>query len=114
MGSLSNDPIASPPLGVHVSTTDGAVVVRLMGELDLGGVQRVEQALLSAEAQAPELLLIDLSSLEFIDSSGLRVLLRAQERSLDQGRRLQLRRGSEAVQRIFTVTCLDRRMEFVD
>ena len=51
------------------------VVVALSGELDLAGEQQLEAAIEAAHESARPLT-IDLSGLNFIDSSGLRVLVR--------------------------------------
>lgn len=98
---------------VEVSSDGGAGArVRLIGELDLASVAHAEQAL--ARAAGGPSLELDLSSLSFIDSSGLRLLLRLHERAASDGCRLVVRRGPRAVQRILEVTTLERRFEFVD
>ena len=55
----------------------GAPCLALAGELDLAEVSRVEQALDGAIADSTGAFLVDLCELEFLDSSGIRVLLRA-------------------------------------
>jgi anti-anti-sigma factor len=57
---------------------------------------------------------IDLRGLEFMDSTGLRTLVSADQRARNAGRRLAIVRGPEAVDRIFNVTRLDERLELVD
>jgi len=49
-----------------------------------------------------------------MDSTGLQLMLSTRERALEAGRRLQLRRGPDAVQRVFEITALADRFEFVD
>lgn len=95
--------------------TDGATVrLALSGELDIAGAARVEQALERIEQAAPPTLVLDLRELDFMDSTGLRVILAADERAREQARRLVLVRGSETVQRIIAMTRLDERLEIVD
>jgi anti-sigma B factor antagonist len=55
----------------------GAPCVALAGELDVADVSRVEEALDGAIAESTGAFLVDLCELEFLDSSGIRVLLRA-------------------------------------
>ena len=57
-------------------SADGAAIVILSGELDLGTVPRMEGALLEQLEQRPAVL-VDLSGLSFIDSSGIAALIEA-------------------------------------
>jgi len=49
-----------------------------------------------------------------MDSTGLRVIVAADARAREQGRRLVIVRGSDTVQRIIQMTRLDERLEIVD
>jgi anti-sigma B factor antagonist len=55
----------------------GAPCLALAGELDIADVRRLEQALDAAIADSCGAFLLDLCELEFLDSSGIRLLLRA-------------------------------------
>jgi anti-sigma B factor antagonist len=84
--------------------TDG-VVLALSGELDLASAPVLEQELREAEATNPTRLVIDLSGLAFMDSTGLQALLRARERANTDGQhQLRLRRAPHQVQRVFDLT----------
>jgi anti-sigma B factor antagonist len=86
-------------------TTDGdAVILALRGELDLTSAPLFEQALMEAESSKPRRVIIDLSGLEFMDSTGLRALLIARERAQENGHELALRRGPRQVQRVLELT----------
>ena len=85
--------------------TDG-VRLALFGELDLHSMALLEQQLSEAERNGARRIAVDLSSLSFIDSSGLHVLLKAQRRSLEAGRTLSLVPGPPAVHRLFELTGL--------
>jgi anti-sigma B factor antagonist len=67
-----------------VETRDGAVVVSLAGELDLYNAEEVRGALLDACAGEPELLVVDLGEVSFIDSTVLGVLIEARSRMVDR------------------------------
>lgn len=101
------------PFAVHVAKDRERALVRLIGELDLAVAPQAEQAILQAEQGRPDLLELDLSTLSFMDSTGLRLMLTTRQRALESGRRLQLRRGSAAVQRVFEVTAVAPLFEFV-
>jgi anti-sigma B factor antagonist len=63
-----------------VDRRDGAVVVSLAGELDLYNAEEVRSALLDAGAGEPEVLVVDLEEVRFIDSTALGVLIEARSR----------------------------------
>jgi anti-sigma B factor antagonist len=101
-------------LNVRTSDRPGGVQVHLAGELDIASAAKLEEELAPVEARKPPLLVIDLRSLDFMDSSGLRALVAADTRAREQGRRLVLIRGRERVQKVFSITRLDERFEIVD
>jgi anti-anti-sigma factor len=76
----------------------------LRGELDLASVVALEERLSAAERDSPARIVLDLSGLTFIDSSGLRVLLLADGRARESGRELVLTQSTDAVQRVFEMT----------
>ena len=57
---------------------------------------------------------MDLSKLTFLDSTGLRCIVTADERARAEGRRIVIVRGPDAVQRVFAITRLEERLEMVD
>ena len=86
----------------------------LRGELDLSTVDKVERELRRIEAGGAALLVLDLSQLTFLDSTGLRLIVGADQRARKSGRRLAIVRGPPTVQRVFSITNLDVRLEMVD
>jgi anti-anti-sigma factor len=101
-------------LEIDTEKRDGLVHVMLRGELDLSSVTKVQDELHRVEADAPPVVLLDLSKLTFLDSTGLRCLVTADQRARDEGRRLVLVRGPDPVQRVFAITRLEERLEMVD
>jgi anti-anti-sigma factor len=77
-------------------------------------VSKVEDELKLVEAESPGVIVLDLSRLSFLDSTGLRCVVTADQRARDAGRRLVLVRGPDPVQRVFTITRLEERLEMVD
>jgi anti-sigma B factor antagonist len=101
-------------LEVESEEGDGLVRVSLRGELDLSTVGKVEEELKRVEGGEPPLVLLDLSRLSFLDSTGLRCVITAAERAKEGDRRLVIVKGPDAVQRVFSITGLDDRLEMVD
>lgn len=99
-------------LEVRSERTGDEHVIALAGELDLAGVDRVTEELLRAEATDADAIVVDLSELTFIDSSGIRLILEADARSRADGNRLRLRRGSALVQRVFEISGVTDRLPF--
>lgn len=81
----------------------------LNGELDLSSGPELEALLRELESSGLGRILIDLHELNFMDSSGLALLIRAQQMTAAGGHRLELRPGPHQVQRLFEMTgTLDR------
>lgn len=92
---------------------DGRVVIRFRGELDIATVDYAERELTKLEAGKREVVL-DLRELQFLDSMGLRLILRADARARDEGREMRIVKGTEQVQRVFRLTRMDERLAIVD
>ena len=101
-------------LDVSTEDRDGLVHVALVGELDLSTVAKVQEELRRVEGSSPATLVVDLSKLTFLDSPGLRSIVTADESAREEGRRIVIVRGPDAVQRVFAITRLDDRLEMVD
>jgi anti-sigma B factor antagonist len=98
---------------VTIREQGDTVLLSLSGELDISTAARLEDDLRRIEVDAPATLVLDLSGLDFMDSTGLRIVLAADGRARDAGRRLVLVRGNDMVQRVLRVTRLDERLEIV-
>src|SRR2546423_6720409 len=92
----------------------GVTYVTLAGEFDLAGVQQFESVLGKLEADAPETIVIDLSQLVFMDSSGLRALVMADQRAQRERRRLAIVPGPPSVRRVFEITQLHDRLDLIE
>jgi anti-sigma B factor antagonist len=84
-----------------------ALLVRLTGELDLYNAHIVREQLLAAAARNPERLIIDLSDVAFIDSTGLGVLIEARARLANSRAFLLVAPGLET-RRALEISGLDR------
>jgi anti-sigma B factor antagonist len=106
-------PAGPDALSIRVKREADALVLALYGELDLGSAPRLGRELESA-ALSRSRLVIDLSGLEFIDSTGLLTLLEANTRCEHNGCGLSLLRGPRRVHRVFEITGTQRELRFDD
>ena len=89
-------------------------VVVLAGEVDATNSDELYGVLESVIAQQPRLLIVDMSELSFMDSTGLRMLLRS-TRALDQqGGVLALAAPQVAVARVLQLTRADQLIPVYD
>jgi anti-sigma B factor antagonist len=102
------------PLEIITEEQDGQTRIALVGELDIASAPQFEEGLTTVEANSPGVLVLDLRRVEFIDSTGLRAVIGADERARSTDRRFVIVRGTAAVERVFSVTQLDQRLEIVD
>jgi anti-anti-sigma factor len=89
------------------------VVLRLSGELDLASAPILVRALEDPEIGAAALLLLDLDELQFVDSSGLRVILLAHEHARERGQDFAITAGSPQVQRLLSITSVTEHLRVV-
>jgi anti-anti-sigma factor len=121
---MSEQPISEPAHAADLrhlgrltmrSTREGdAHVIALSGELDLAGADLLENELKRVEDSDASQIVVDLRDLDFIDSTGVRLIYMADNRSRKDNGRLTIRRGPHKVQRLFVMTDLADRLPFVD
>ena len=104
-----------PKLDFETTRNGTVAIVSPTGELDLSGAAVLE-AELERLTEDPELaaVVLDMRGLEFMDSSGLRLVVLADMRAREVGRRFSLIRGDETVHRVFEITRMSDRLDFVD
>jgi stage II sporulation protein AA (anti-sigma F factor antagonist) len=96
-----------PNLAVDVTTRDAhTVVLSVGGELDMDTAELLGTRLAEQLRQGRRHLVLDLSALDFMDSSGLNVLIRVVQRARDIGGDLYLAAPTSAVRRILEITGL--------
>ncbi len=99
---------------VDVRSENGAPLLFVKGELDLASSPTLEQELERVAGDSPSLVIIDLRELEFMDSTGLSVLIRAHQRAQESGHRLGIVNGSRQVRRLLSLTGVADRLTIVD
>src|SRR3954452_3488398 len=94
---------APPEFAVEAAAEAGGVIIlHPTGELDIATAARLAGARHEGR-QAGDRVVLDLAALEFIDSTGLRVIVRGIEAARRDGWDLRLRKGPPAVQRVFEI-----------
>jgi anti-anti-sigma factor len=81
-------------------------VLTIRGDIDLASASDFETALRTALDAAPSAIVIDLTELTFIDSSGLRVLVSLSKDAQSQGATIGLRNVPRHAQRVLDITGL--------
>ncbi|MHB8468482.1 MAG: STAS domain-containing protein [Gaiellaceae bacterium] len=85
---------------------DGATIVELSGDVDVGAAQKLREVLADALAEGP--VVVDLSDVRFIDSAGIGLLVTGHRRAAEQGSSFTLAAPSEGAQRVLSLTRTDR------
>jgi anti-sigma B factor antagonist len=101
---------STPPPDVfscEVSRNGSSAWVHPAGDLDLDTVHRVESALADLRREGCGNLVLDLRGLTFMDSTGLRLVIRWHTAAEDEGFRFAVVPGPEVVQRVFRLTGMD-------
>jgi anti-anti-sigma factor len=90
---------------VHRDRRDAVERLRVKGEVDLSVVGELDREMRRAEGTGAKRIEVDLDQLEFLDASGVRLLLRACRRSRANGHRLRIRPASSPqVRRVLDLT----------
>lgn len=92
-------------LTIDETTHGDHTVLDVVGEIDLATAPMFESAILAADLGRS--VLIDLSGVSFIDSTGLRVLITAHERAQDEGGKLSIVAADGPVTKLFAITGVD-------
>ena len=97
------------------SRTEGrSTLVSIKGDFDLQVAARVAEEISNAEAGQPDLLILDLSGLSFMDSAGMGVVAAAHARAAEVGRRFVVVRPPFNVRRAFELSNFDALLEIVE
>jgi stage II sporulation protein AA (anti-sigma F factor antagonist) len=100
---------------VHSERSDAEHRVQVFGEIDLAVTDVVDSEMRRVEATDAETILLDLDQLEFLDASGIRLLMDLDARSNDNGDRLRIIPASAPqVRRVLELTGVSDLLPFVD
>jgi len=88
--------------------TDQPNVLPLEGEIDLHVSPEVAESLRSMIAKKPKQVVVDLSKVTYLDSSGLAVLIEGLQKVQEYGGRFAIVGMQESVKHIFDIARLDQ------
>jgi anti-sigma B factor antagonist len=113
------EPTDPPPrqpgaLTLRVTLAGDQRCIELFGELDLGGVDTLRAAVEDAAEADEAKVVLDMSALAFMDSSGLRETLLSEQRLRQAGKTVGILRGPPTVHRVFELTGADRNLPFLE
>ena len=105
-----------PDQGLSVGSEEheGVFRISLRGELDVSTAPRFSDALSNPQIWNCHTLMVDLSELTFMDSTGLSALLVGEMHARTRGQRFAVVRGPRHVQELFRLTGVDHFLEVVD
>jgi anti-anti-sigma factor len=101
-------------LRLATQTRGLAAIVRLGGTLDLHGAEKLDREIERLLRTQTREILVDLRQVEFMDSIGLRSLVRAHRLALRKDVPLWLVRGSAPVAHVLRITGLDMALPLID
>ncbi len=105
----SPDPRATRSPAFELETIEERIaVVRVVGELDIGSADALRSVLDKAESSGHEILRLDASEVDFLDSTALGVILASAQRMAARHGRLELVCESPAMRRILELTMISR------
>jgi anti-anti-sigma factor len=100
---------------VHVrNDQSGATIIAIAGELDLASSPSLDAEINRAFEAGVGLVIIDLRDLDFMDSTGLSVLIKAHQSAQQAGRRVCLVKGPPQVQRLLSLTGVEDRLTVLE
>ena len=102
------------PFRIDVQPERESVRVAPVGELDIATVDKLEAEVARLRESGFERVVLDLRGVRFLDSTGLRLVLELDAAARADGHDLAVIRGSDVVHRIFEVTQVTDRLNFVD
>ncbi|MEU5338327.1 STAS domain-containing protein [Streptomyces asoensis] len=102
-----NDVAGRPELFIEERFVDGARVVSVRGEIDHDGKDVLRSVLLSSAGAAPARLVVDLSGVPFMDSSGINVFVAAHQAVSGTAGWVRIAAAQEPVLRVLELVGVD-------
>jgi anti-sigma B factor antagonist len=108
------NPRVSTELSIQRRDDDRGVVLTLFGELDVVSAPELERTLSEVLEAHHARVMLDLNGLDFVDSAGISVLIKAKQRAEANGLTFVLRRPTEQLERVFALVGLADWLEIED
>jgi len=104
--ALEKNSVTGVMFSFESSKQGETTVFHLHGQLAMKDTVALRQAVQKVMAEKPDSLVFDLQDLQYLDSSGIALLLHTQKGMQAQGKRLRLRSMNQEIQTIFAVANL--------
>jgi len=101
-------------LKINTRTVDSAVIIEPIGDIDLYSSIEVRKTVLSLVKKQVPFLLIDLGSVEYMDSSGVATLVEGLQATRAYGGQLALVNLGSGVKAVFELSRLDKVFEIYE
>jgi anti-sigma B factor antagonist len=106
---------ADLPFAIRSATVGDAIVISVSGELDMATSPELARTIELVTAQVCKIVVVDLTGVTFLDSSGLDALVRGQRDLVERGVWLRLATApGSAVRRVLEITHLTDALVIVD
>jgi anti-sigma B factor antagonist len=102
-----------PLLTVEAASQGTTQIVTVTGELDVACIDEVGRVIDRALAARPETLVLDLSSIDFCDSSGVHLVLRTHRRAQTDRIRMRVIPPAGTARRVFDICCVEDYVTFI-
>ena len=114
MSDPGQTPAPAADFDVTAESADGVATVSVRGEVDVYTAPQLRERLYSVVGDGATRVVLDLSAMTFIDSTGLGVVVGALKRLRESGGDLVLRSPSRSTRKVLEITGLTRIVEIVD
>lgn len=98
---------------VQLKPRSDVALIAVSGELDIASAPELDQALEQIHPELTKLVIVDLRELEFMDSTGLSIIVHAHQRLAERDCELTLIKGPPQVQRLLDLTGVAERLRVV-
>lgn len=99
---------------IHQEERDGILFLYLVGEIDAFTAPKLREVLVPVTEERNKQIIIDLTDVQYIDSTGLGVFIGALKSSHNYDSHIKLCGLSDRVLRLFKITGLDEVIEIID
>lgn len=103
----------SATVSVQEEDAGRPLVIRIAGEIDLSNAALVAQKIKEVEGSSANVLL-DLEKLQFMDSTGLGVVVNLGKRVKERGGELAIVIAKPSIRKLFSITAFDKRFRIFD
>ena len=101
-------------LSVQISDLDGWALARVGGDIDIATAPRLREQLIGLMTGGQPRIVLDLDGVDFLDSTGLGVIVGLLKRARTLGGDLRLVCNQPGVRKVFEITALDRTMPLAE